>query len=86
MKCQYWPMRGSRCQSEAVFLLYGPNSGPVPGGQYCRAHTEGSIQEYRDKLGQEWYAVEVDEYGVPVPLTPLLTANYLRHFRTKEKQ
>ena len=84
MKCQHWPTRDTRCQADAKYLLFGPDGKPVPGGQYCEAHTTAPIQEYRDKLGQEWYAESIDEHGVPVPLTPIITANYLRHFRTQD--
>ena len=74
MKCQHWPTRDMRCQAEAKYLLYAPDGQPVPGGQSCKAHTDGPIREYRDKLGQEWYAVAVDEYGKPIPLTPIYRA------------
>lgn len=77
MKCQHWPTRDTRCQAEAFYLLFSPDGQPVPGGQYCKEHTEGPIREYQDKLGQDWFAESIDENGVPIPLTPIISARYL---------
>lgn len=44
----------------AEVRLCGPGDDkPVPGSAMCRPHAEECIEEYREKLGEEWTAREI---------------------------
>ena len=73
MKCDQWPS-GQQCQGEAVYWLYYGAGKPCPGGLVCADHAKAIIQEYRQKLGQEWFGVPVNELGDVIPLSPLFRA------------
>jgi len=62
--------KGERCPKEADFSLCAPD-GTRNLGYMCKEHAARVINEYRDKLGQEWYAFRVDENGDAIPLTPI---------------
>ncbi len=70
MRCSHYD-GNVRCEKEAKFLLCAPDGERVPGGWCCQEHAAGPINEYRDKLGQEWCAVQIDENGDAIPLTPI---------------
>ena len=83
MTCSNYDKHGQGCNEKGEFTLFAPDGVRNPGGPFCKKHTEGVILEYQEKLGQEWYAESVDDLGRIIPLTPLITANYIRHFRAK---
>lgn len=63
MICHHWPHYSLRCRVPATRRFYAPDGKPVPGGYYCRAHAEEIAAEYREKLGEDWTTVEIDELG-----------------------
>jgi len=74
MKCFTWSKGQERCRNEAtMWLCYAPGM-RCPGGFVCKDHGREIIQEYRQKLGQEWYGVKIDDLGNPIPLTPIYRA------------
>jgi len=83
MICSNYDKTGQRCTNKAEFLLFSPDGKRVPGGRYCRKHTEEPILEYQEKLGQEWFAEKIDDLGNIVPLTPIVSARFIQHFRMK---
>lgn len=81
MICSNYDKNGQRCRERAEFLLFSPDGERVPGGGYCRKHTEEPIFEYQEKLGQKWFAESIDDLGDVIPLTPIVSARYIKHFR-----
>jgi hypothetical protein len=72
--CQNWTESGGRCRNEAEVMLYAPDGRKVPGGWECSDCASRVINEYRDKLGEEWFALPLDTSGNPV-----LSADKLRY-------
>jgi hypothetical protein len=56
----------SRCERDAVGLLYHWDGKPVPSAFLCRECADEIIAEYREKLGEEWTLRPVDEFGKEV--------------------
>ena len=85
MRCTYYEKR-ARCEKDAEFLLFSPDGRAIPGGRYCQKHTDETILEYQEKLGQEWFAESIDDLGDLIPLTPIISARYIKHFRTRQEE
>ena len=52
-----WDGQGRPCPKPATVTLVAPDGGRVPGCAMCDAHAKEVIDEYREKLGEEWRAV-----------------------------
>ena len=57
-RCTHYPgsaNAGSRCENPATGWLFAPGAEePVPGGPICACCADRIIEEYRDKIHQEW--------------------------------
>jgi hypothetical protein len=51
----------TRCQEKGTVWLIAPDGKKNPGGYMCKAHGEGIVSEYREKLGEEWRLVPILE-------------------------
>jgi len=51
----------TRCPGEAVYALIGPDGAPNPGTRLCVEHALGVIDEYRTKLGENWWVRPLEE-------------------------
>ena len=60
-QCQRYEQH-TRCAAPAVDRMYAPDGKPVPGGYYCQAHTDGPINEYREKLNEVWTSKPLHVY------------------------
>lgn len=58
---QCWDGQGKRCSQDATVRLIDPDGQPVPGAM-CRQHAQECVDEYQEKLGENWQIVKLAEY------------------------
>lgn len=52
-QCNHWSHQ-TRCLLQATHRLFAPDGKPNPGGRYCKNHGEAIVDEYKEKLHEEW--------------------------------
>lgn len=49
----------TRCGANATHWLVAPDGKLNPGGYVCWEHSRGVVEEFREKVGEEWGLVEI---------------------------
>lgn len=57
--CSTMTYPGNQCRRKATHWLRAPDGKLNPGGYICEEHGAAVVEEYREKLGEEWELVEL---------------------------